>query len=45
MAYAVQWWLFSAGVPFGWFVLARREARERAEAAEEPSEEPAPAAV
>ncbi|MFI0820004.1 SURF1 family protein [Streptomyces sp. NPDC021098] len=35
MAYAVQWWLFSAGVPFGWFVLARRERRDRAaEAAE-----------
>ncbi|MEU6365974.1 SURF1 family protein [Streptomyces sp. NPDC046931] len=43
MAYAVQWWLFSAGVPFGWFVLARREARERRAAAEQPTEEPAPA--
>ncbi|MEV5433005.1 SURF1 family protein [Streptomyces sp. NPDC052701] len=32
-AYAVQWWLFSAAVPVGWVVLARREARERAEAA------------
>ncbi|MEV6958310.1 SURF1 family protein [Streptomyces sp. NPDC051207] len=32
-AYAVQWWLFAAGVPVGWFVLVRREARERAEAA------------
>ncbi|MEU8453664.1 SURF1 family cytochrome oxidase biogenesis protein [Streptomyces griseoaurantiacus] len=30
MAYAVQWWLFSAGVPVGWVVLARREARDRA---------------
>ncbi|MFF5588738.1 SURF1 family cytochrome oxidase biogenesis protein [Streptomyces hygroscopicus] len=30
MAYAVQWWLFSAGVPIGWFVLARRERRDRA---------------
>ncbi|MFE2357340.1 SURF1 family protein [Streptomyces parvulus] len=30
MAYAVQWWLFSAGVPIGWFVLARREVRDRA---------------
>ncbi|MDG9715056.1 SURF1 family protein [Streptomyces sp. DH24] len=32
-AYAVQWWLFAAGVPVGWFVLVRREMRERAEAA------------
>jgi cytochrome oxidase assembly protein ShyY1 len=30
MAYAVQWWLFSAGVPVGWFVLARRERRDQA---------------
>ncbi|MEU6095730.1 SURF1 family protein [Streptomyces sp. NPDC047079] len=45
MAYAVQWWLFSAGVPFGWFVLARREARERAAAARQPAQEPAPAAA
>lgn len=43
MAYAVQWWLFSAGVPVGWFVLARREARERRAAAEQPAEEPAAA--
>lgn len=33
MAYAIQWWLFSAGVPFGWVVLVRRERRDRAEAA------------
>ncbi|MFJ4834071.1 SURF1 family protein [Streptomyces sp. NPDC088747] len=33
MAYAVQWWLFSAGVPVGWVVLVRRERRDRAEAA------------
>ncbi|MFC3576078.1 SURF1 family protein [Streptomyces yaanensis] len=45
MAYAIQWWLFSAGVPVGWVVLARRDARERAEAEEQPSEEPAPAAA
>jgi cytochrome oxidase assembly protein ShyY1 len=45
MAYAVQWWLFSAGVPVGWAVLARREARERAEKAREAAttEEPEPA--
>ncbi|MET7639041.1 SURF1 family cytochrome oxidase biogenesis protein [Streptomyces sp. NPDC005438] len=31
MAYAVQWWLFAAGVPVGWVVLVRRERRDRAE--------------
>ena len=29
MAYAIQWWLFSAGVPVGWTVLVRRERRDR----------------
>ncbi|MFD1659734.1 SURF1 family protein [Streptomyces caeni] len=43
LAYAIQWWLFSAGVPVGWAVLARREARDRAAAAKRPSQEPAPA--
>lgn len=38
MAYAVQWWLFSAGVPVGWVVLARREARDRAGAEREDGE-------
>jgi cytochrome oxidase assembly protein ShyY1 len=38
MAYAVQWWLFSAGVPVGWVVLARREARDRAGAESENGE-------
>jgi cytochrome oxidase assembly protein ShyY1 len=34
MAYAVQWWLFAAGVPVGWVVLVRRERKDRlAEAA------------
>ncbi|MFG3189472.1 SURF1 family cytochrome oxidase biogenesis protein [Streptomyces omiyaensis] len=33
MAYAVQWWLFAAGVPVGWIVLARRERRDREAAA------------
>lgn len=28
MAYAVQWWLFTAAVPFGWVVLVRRERRD-----------------
>ncbi|MCZ9348171.1 SURF1 family protein [Streptomyces sp. TRM76130] len=29
-AYAIQWWLFSAAVPVGWWFLVRREARDRA---------------
>nr|WP_240929522.1 SURF1 family protein [Streptomyces coryli] len=33
LAYAIQWWVFAAGVPFGWWVLVRRERRERAAAA------------
>ncbi|MEU4211940.1 SURF1 family protein [Streptomyces sp. NPDC026206] len=33
MAYAVQWWLFAAFVPVGWFILVRRERRDRAAAA------------
>lgn len=36
MAYAVQWWLFAAGVPVGWVVLVRREKRDREEAARTP---------
>lgn len=32
MAYAVQWWLFTAGVPVGWVILVRREKRDRAAA-------------
>ncbi|MGC9544826.1 SURF1 family protein [Streptomyces sp. UG1] len=43
-AYALQWWLFAAGVPIGWVILARREARERGAAAAVP-EESAPAVV
>ncbi|MFJ3159642.1 SURF1 family cytochrome oxidase biogenesis protein [Streptomyces kanasensis] len=34
MAYAVQWWLFAAGVPVGWVVLVRRERRDQAAAAD-----------
>ncbi|MFH8564199.1 SURF1 family protein [Streptomyces sp. NPDC017988] len=45
MAYAVQWWLFAAGVPIGWVVLVRRERRDRAAAAEAPAQETAPATV
>ncbi|MFF4897670.1 SURF1 family protein [Streptomyces sp. NPDC001068] len=45
-AYMIQWWLFAAGVPYGWFVLVRREARAREEAAkEQPAPEAEPAAV
>ena len=29
-AYAIQWWLFAAGVPVGWVILVRREWRDRA---------------
>ncbi|MER5499313.1 MULTISPECIES: SURF1 family protein [unclassified Streptomyces] len=39
MAYAVQWWLFAAGVPVGYVVLARREKRDRAQAAARAAEE------
>ncbi|KRV49306.1 hypothetical protein AQ490_03690 [Wenjunlia vitaminophila] len=28
LAYAIQWWLFTAMVPVGWVVLARREHRD-----------------
>ena len=28
MAYAIQWWLFTAAVPVGWVILVRREVRE-----------------
>lgn len=47
MAYAIQWWLFSAGIPFGWVVLVRRERRDRLEAAAEtaPEAEAEPASV
>ncbi|GGT26953.1 MULTISPECIES: SURF1 family protein [Streptomyces] len=48
MAYAVQWWLFAAGVPVGWAVLVRRERRDREAAARAAAEtagrETAPAA-
>ncbi|KIE24515.1 membrane protein [Streptomyces sp. MUSC 125] len=45
-AYMLQWWLFAAAVPVGWWFLVRREIRDREEAAakEEP-EEAEPAAV
>ncbi|WP_431045078.1 SURF1 family cytochrome oxidase biogenesis protein [Streptomyces sp. P1-3] len=43
MAYAIQWWLFAAGVPAGWIVLVRRERRDRAEAESKAKAAPAPA--
>ncbi|MFE0176990.1 SURF1 family protein [Streptomyces sp. NPDC059002] len=42
MAYAVQWWLFAAGVPVGWVILVRRERRDRAAAAAAPAVEATP---
>ncbi|GHJ03991.1 SURF1-like protein [Streptomyces olivaceus] len=43
-AYAIQWWLFAAAVPVGWWFLVRREKRDResAETAED-TEQAAPA--
>ncbi|WP_369182897.1 SURF1 family protein [Streptomyces sp. Y1] len=35
MAYAVQWWLFTGMIPVGVWVLARREAKDRAKQAAE----------
>nr|WP_202532116.1 SURF1 family protein [Streptomyces sp. SID8380] len=49
MAYAVQWWMFSAAVPLGWWILVRRERRDREAAAREAEQaeaaEPEPAGV
>lgn len=50
MAYAIQWWLFTAMVPVGWVVLARRERREllaarEAPAAPSPTSSPEPTAT
>ncbi|WP_217235823.1 SURF1 family protein [Streptomyces sp. AC555_RSS877] len=45
-AYAIQWWLFAAGVPVGWVVLVRRERRDRQAAqAERTTTESEPATV
>ncbi|MFJ9634231.1 SURF1 family protein [Streptomyces sp. NPDC091280] len=46
-AYMIQWWLFAAAVPVGYVVLARREARDRREAAakEQETERAEPATV
>ncbi|MEU8528841.1 SURF1 family protein [Streptomyces sp. NPDC048629] len=49
MAYAVQWWLFAAGVPVGWWILVRREKQDqeaaRAAGPAEGPESPEPAAA
>ncbi|MDT0444815.1 SURF1 family cytochrome oxidase biogenesis protein [Streptomyces johnsoniae] len=39
-AYAVQWWLFAAGVPVGWVLLLRREVQDRRRAAAKPHSAP-----
>ncbi|MFB0618992.1 SURF1 family protein [Streptomyces sp. AGS-58] len=45
-AYMIQWWLFAAAVPVGWWFLVRREIRDREEAAaEREPEESQPATV
>ncbi|WP_165425693.1 SURF1 family protein [Streptomyces sp. BK022] len=45
-AYMIQWWLFAAAVPVGWWFLVRRELRDRVAAAEQESAaEAEPAAV
>jgi len=46
-AYAIQWWLFAAGVPIGWVILVRRELRDRREreAENSPAEYAEPTAV
>ena len=45
-AYMIQWWLVAAAVPYGWWVLVRRERRDRAEAAaQDTAEESTPASV
>ncbi|MCT4354969.1 SURF1 family protein [Streptomyces sp. Je 1-79] len=48
MAYAVQWWLFAAGVPVGWVILVRREKHDRSAARADDgagTPEPEPAAA
>jgi cytochrome oxidase assembly protein ShyY1 len=45
-AYMIQWWLFAAAVPVGWWFLVRREIRDREEAtAQEQPGESEPATV
>jgi cytochrome oxidase assembly protein ShyY1 len=40
LAYAIQWWLFTAMVPVGWVVLLRRERRDLQEAAAKGENQP-----
>ncbi|MFI6848493.1 SURF1 family protein [Kitasatospora sp. NPDC050467] len=40
MAYAIQWWLFTALIPVGVWVMARREAKDRGKEAAEAEAEP-----
>lgn len=44
MAYTIQWWLFSVGVPIGWTVLVRRERKDRLAAQERETAVPVAAA-
>ncbi|MGV9289686.1 SURF1 family cytochrome oxidase biogenesis protein [Streptomyces sp. NPDC003719] len=44
-AYAIQWWLFSAAVPVGWWILVRRERRDREATEDAPAPEAEPATV
>ncbi|MFG2682633.1 SURF1 family protein [Streptomyces sp. NPDC048392] len=44
-AYAIQWWLFSAAVPVGWWFLVRREKRDREAAADVERARAEPASV
>nr|WP_189957210.1 SURF1 family protein [Streptomyces alanosinicus] len=45
-AYMIQWWLFAAAVPVGWWFLVRREIRDQEEAtAQAKPEEAEPATV
>ncbi|MEV7160111.1 SURF1 family protein [Streptomyces misionensis] len=44
-AYMIQWWLFAAAVPVGWWFLLRREIRDQEAAAAPQPKENEPAAV
>lgn len=41
-AYAIQWWIFAAGVPAGWIILLRREVKDREAEAGKQNRAPAP---
>ncbi|MFG2733206.1 SURF1 family protein [Streptomyces harbinensis] len=42
-AYAIQWWIFAAGVPAGWIILLRRELHDQAAEAKKRPATPDPA--